>query len=175
MSCLCLSSSCTICSSWNASAYGKPSNKTLVHTTHSDFPPKVTVLPRPDAVVLRVEVMRARVVGGIMSTRAVRRSVRDSERGSREPRSEAEEISESEMISQFWGWLEGLMMRVSVVMLRCCRRWCLLVLWAGALVRAGCGRTYLCLYNPHRHLPGGHHLWMILASRRRPRLRLLLI
>lgn len=69
-----------------------------MHTTQSDFPPNVIVLEAAETVVLRVLVSFARVWGGMMSRRAVRRSVRDSSKEERSATSEESEISESVVV-----------------------------------------------------------------------------
>lgn len=96
MSCLWRSSSCTICSSWKASAYGRPSSSTLVHTTHRPLPPSSTPRDVADVTDEVTLAMRARVAGGTISRSAAMRSNSVSSREDETaPRSEASEISES--------------------------------------------------------------------------------
>jgi hypothetical protein len=85
--------STTCCSSANANAHGTPNRSALVLSTNSALPP----IPRPDlmydVVVEKADEMYERVVGGIMSRRASRRSVRLSSMG--KVSSSSDEISES--------------------------------------------------------------------------------
>jgi hypothetical protein len=81
------------CSCPKASAYGIPSNNTLVDTTQRPLPVKLNAEPVNDAMEEDVEEIFARVEGGMMSTRAATRSRSDSEVWS--SWSDATEISES--------------------------------------------------------------------------------
>lgn len=87
------SMSTTCCSSAKARAQGTPRSRALVLSTNRALPPKPSVEVTADVAVETTEQMALRVVGGMMSRRATRRS--DSVSSSVGGASSSELISES--------------------------------------------------------------------------------